>query len=232
MLPIYVPATSPDSWRQFLKDPEKHWKTGYSARTLAHSWHDADGMPSEIATMLATSDGNALTQLQPLLVAPEWKTPIAGKGEPPHSDVFVLAKALDNQLVTMTIEGKVDESFGTNNQAVRDWKLAGNDDNRRIRLDFLLDKLSLAEHLADDLAYQLIQRTASAVVEAERFNAKYAIMIVHSFSPTHSNWRVFHGFAQAFGKDIKVGELVEISRYKDIPIYIGWAQGDPRYLRM
>ena len=30
--------------------------------------------------------------------------------------------------------------------------------------------------------YQLLHRTASAIIEAERFNANHALMLVHSFS--------------------------------------------------
>jgi len=28
---------SPDDWKALLADPEKHWRTGFSTRTLAHA---------------------------------------------------------------------------------------------------------------------------------------------------------------------------------------------------
>ena len=40
---IYIPAKSPGDWARLLADPVKHWRTGYSARTLACSWQNADG---------------------------------------------------------------------------------------------------------------------------------------------------------------------------------------------
>jgi hypothetical protein len=43
---ICLPATAPDQWAQFLAEPVKHWRTGYSARTLAYSWQAADGFPN------------------------------------------------------------------------------------------------------------------------------------------------------------------------------------------
>jgi len=226
---IYIPSSSADDWKGFLKDPEKHWKIGYSARALAHCWTDADGLPGEIADLLATSDEPALQKVEPLLIIPELITPVAGKGEPPHSDVFVLGKASDKALVSITIEGKVKESFG-NNHSVATWKQKGNIENRAQRLSFLLEKLALSETKADDVVYQLVQRTASAVVEAGRFNAKYAVMIVQSFSLKDSHYEQFEKFVNAFNKSPKIGELVEISTYNDIRIFVGWARGNEKYL--
>ena len=230
MARIYIPATNPDDWRQFLKDPDKHWKTGYSARTLAHCWHDADGWPAEINAIFIQSDVAAFQQAEPLLVIPELITPIAGSGEYPHSDVFVLAKTSDGQLVSITIEGKVNEPFGTRNEPVHNWKRSGDEANRRTRLEFLLRKIALSETQADNAPYQLIQRTASAVVEAERYNARYAVMLVHSFSPTHSNYDAYRTFLSAFGIDAEPGQLVELSRFDGIRIFTGWSQGHERYL--
>lgn len=232
MTRIYIPATGPDDWQQFLKDPVKHWRTGYSARTLAHSWHNAINWPAEIQQIFAAGPALSLRDTQPLLIIPEKITPVDGRGESPHSDVFVLAKAADGQLVSITVEGKVDEQFGSGNQNVSAWKNEGNVANRRVRLDQLLDKIQLAESRADLVAYQLIQRTASAVIEAETFNARYAVMLVHSFNPTHANFSAFEALASAYGQGIRAGQLVEVSSYRDIRLFIGWAQGDPIYLSM
>lgn len=232
MAPIYVPASSPDDWQRFLKNPVKHWRMGYSARTLANSWHDANPWPIEIQQLFAAAPISALQAVRPLLIIPERITPIAGAGEPPHSDVFVLAKATDGELVSITIEGKVDEQFGNGNQSVSAWKNQVNIGNRRNRLEQLLDKAQLTEQQADPIAYQLIQRTASAVIEAEIFNARYAVMLVHSFSQTHANFPAFEAIAAAYGISIQLGQLAEAARYRKIRLLIGWAQGDARYLSM
>lgn len=232
MAHIYVPATSPDDWQRFLKDPVKHWRTGYSAKTLAYSWHSAVEWPREVQQLFAVVPALSLRDTKPLLIIPEKITPVAGAGEPPHSDVFVLAKAADGQLVSITVEGKVDEQFGNGNQTVSAWKNDGNVANRRVRLDQLLDKIQLAETRADSVAYQLIQRMASAVIEAETYNARYAVMVVHSFSPTHANFASFAAFASAYGVATGPGNLIEVAQYRDIRLFIGWAQGDPIYLSM
>ena len=44
----YVPSGGPLAWRDFLADPHKQWRTGYSAKALAHSWEAQDGLPPEV----------------------------------------------------------------------------------------------------------------------------------------------------------------------------------------
>lgn len=75
---ILVPSTGPASWRAFLAD-EKHWKTGYSAKSLAYCWSEAEGLPTEIAAALDTSP--LFTPRELLLAIPEHKVSLAGGGE-------------------------------------------------------------------------------------------------------------------------------------------------------
>ena len=76
MSTILVSSTGAAAWQQLLADPEKHWATGYSARTLAHYWEDADGFPSEVSRVLAQHP--SLAGAVPLLILPEWKVPLPG----------------------------------------------------------------------------------------------------------------------------------------------------------
>ncbi|GLR45977.1 hypothetical protein GCM10007880_64950 [Mesorhizobium amorphae] len=104
MSQIYVPSSGPDSWQAFLADPAKHWRMGYSARTLAHSWEKAKGLPPEIAAMF---DKPA----ELLAAFPEHKVRLAGGGRDSQSDVFALIR-FGEQTCAATIEGKVKEPFG------------------------------------------------------------------------------------------------------------------------
>ncbi len=70
---IYIPARSPDDWAQLLADPVKHWRTGYSARTLAFSWQSAGGFPAEVQE--AFSQNEHLNDIQLLLAIPEHNSP-------------------------------------------------------------------------------------------------------------------------------------------------------------
>jgi len=38
---FYVPSKGLGFWKAFLAEPEKQWKTGYSARALAYCWEEA-----------------------------------------------------------------------------------------------------------------------------------------------------------------------------------------------
>jgi len=67
--------SGPSDWQTLLADPVKHWKTGYSARTLAHCWEAADGFPSEIAQALSQTADPLLANLTRLLAVPEFKVP-------------------------------------------------------------------------------------------------------------------------------------------------------------
>jgi hypothetical protein len=83
---IYVPARSADDWIQLLADPVKHWRTGYSARTLAHSWQDAGGLPKEVKEAFATNE--YLAGIQLLLALPEHQVPLVGGLRPSQNDIW------------------------------------------------------------------------------------------------------------------------------------------------
>ena len=51
---IFIPTNSAEQWAQFLAEPVKHWQKGFSARTLAYSWQEAQGFPEEVVAVLGT----------------------------------------------------------------------------------------------------------------------------------------------------------------------------------
>jgi len=68
MTKIYKPTRGADDWRDFLADPVLHWKTGYSAKSMAYAWEENSGMPPRIRQALNSAfDGEA----EPLVVIPE-----------------------------------------------------------------------------------------------------------------------------------------------------------------
>ena len=44
----------PEEVIPFLAKQERHWKRGYSAYELAHSWVNADDIPGQVREVLAT----------------------------------------------------------------------------------------------------------------------------------------------------------------------------------
>lgn len=220
---ILMPSPGPDAWKQFLADPDKQWRKGFSARTLAHCWEAAQGLPDEIASLLASGFGDGEPEL--LLAIPEHKVPLPGGSRESQNDVFALVRAGD-RTVSVAVEGKVDEPFGP---TVGDW-FSNPSDGKRERMAFLCETLGLTEPVPDDIHYQLLHRTASAVIEAQRFKTDMAAMVVHSFSLTRMWFDAFAMFVGLYGRDIEAGELVEVALPSGMPLFLGWASGDPAFL--
>ena len=86
------------------------------------------------------------------------------------------------------------------------------------RLAALCELLGL-EACPVDIRYQLLHRTAAAIIEAEKFDAKHVGMIVHSFSPTRRWFSEFSQFAILLGAGtaIQPDEPVIIERAPDAP---------------
>jgi hypothetical protein len=221
---IYVPTSSPDDWRKFLAEPEKQWRSGYSAKELAESWEAANGFPPELQRLFSTSENPALRELQLLLAIPEYQVDLPGGRRPSQNDLFVLAQAKDCHLASIMVEGKVSEPFG---ETLEFW-LRNASEGKRKRLHFLCDLLGLVNEPPLHIRYQLLHRTASAIIEAKRFNAQYAMAIVHSFSAEHKWFSDYQDFLSLFGVQGKVNELVELPISEGLRIFTGWVVGKPK----
>jgi hypothetical protein len=212
-----IPTTGPDSWRALLAEPDKHWKPGRSAWLLAHRWESAEGFPDEIGSALASSDAAALQGMEFLIGLPEWKTPLPGGSRPSQTDLLVLARNGTGSLVIIGVEGKVDEPFGP---TVNEWEAEATP-GRLTRLAFLCDRLGIDAESAGELRYQLLHRTVAAMLEAERFDADAAVMLVHSFDLERTGHDDYRRFLGACGAESS-GEL---SRIGSSSTFCGWVAG-------
>lgn len=224
---IYIPASSPDDWKRLLAKPEKHWRTGYSARAIANCWQTADDFPCEIAALFSSSGIGALNHVELLLAIPEHQVPLPPYGgHPSQNDLFALGKASDGSLVSITVEGKASEDF---DKTIGQW-MNPPTPGKTERLAFLQQKLGFVHTIPPETRYQLLHRLVSAVLEAERFNAKFAVMVVHSFSQKDEWFGDFQAFLSLFGANAQVGRLAHLTDRGGISVYSGWAQGDVRFL--
>ena len=220
---IYVPTRSAEDWKRLLADPELHCKIGRSARTLANCWQDADGFPSSFASALREAE----LDLELLLALPEHRVPLPGGSRPSQTDLFVLARDATGALVTIAVEGKAGEPFGP---VVSEW-LRDDQGGKAQRLAYLLETLGLTPDTPlGDLRYQLLHRTASAVIEAGRFNAAQAMMIVHAFGDDRGGFADFESFAQTLGIEPRRGHISLASTTSMVPLWLGWIDGEARYL--
>ncbi|SNR63894.1 hypothetical protein SAMN06265370_113119 [Puniceibacterium sediminis] len=189
----------------------------------AQSWEaaqisDPSGLPPEIAALLGS--GGALQ-----LAIPEHRVALPGAGADSQCDVFALVQAGEAS-VALTVEAKVDEAFGP---TIGTW-LAEDKDNKRERLAALCNWLGVSYPPPEPLRYQLFHRSAAAVAEARRFNRPVAAMVVQSFSPTHRWIEDFEAFALHLGVQAGLGRLGRTRLPDGIELWLGWAQGDARFL--
>ena len=200
---IYIPTQRPEDWQQFLAEPAKQWRTGYSAKSVAHSWEAADGLPPEIAGLFRDHSEFGEGGLELLAAFPEWKVPLPGGSRESQNNVFALVRCGD-ATVALMIEAKVAEPFGP---TLKEW-LSQPSEGKSLRLEHISDVLGLPSGLPNNVRYQLLHRTASAMIEAQRFGTSVAAMVVHSFSPERLWFNDYLDFCRLFGVQPQIGELV------------------------
>lgn len=197
--------------------PKRHWRCSRSALLIAKSWGEAKGFPQSVKVTFSSMD--ALRDLEFLCGFPEHKVSLPGGNRPSQNDLFILAKNTNNQLVSMTVEGKVSEPFG---QYVCDWLGNNPSCGKRKRLRYLAEQLGVESNDLGKIRYQLLHRTASAIIEAERFGAPIAVMLVHSFSSKGEGFKDYNAFAKLLGEKECVNNVIRIDRKACPDLYFAW----------
>lgn len=220
---IVIPSDSAVDWKRFLAK-EYHWRAGYSAMSLAQSWESAHpSLPPEVSAALASSGDPLLAEPALVLAVPEYQIDLPGGTRPSQTDVLALVRT-SSALAAVAVEGKVDEAFGPTLGERR----ADPSPGVKQRIEWLQDRLGLA-NVPDTIRYQLLHRTASAIIAAEQFDASAAVMLVHSFSPTGKWFDDFAAFARLYGIDASVGSVSRVQVPGDTPLFLGWCKGDDRF---
>ena len=218
-------TTGPEDWRQVLADPQKHWKTGYSAKALAYCWEEARGFPSEVLKVLSEAKSPDLKDLEILQGLVEHTTSIPGRGRASQTDLLVKASSVKCQVI-IAVEGKVEEGF---DETVLEWN-PYNSINKTARIKGLCDRVNLVAEDVMDIKYQLLHRTASALIEAERFGASTAVMLVHSFSQEDEHLEDYQAFVELFGTTGDVDTVSYAGNKNGIELYLAWVRGEERFL--
>lgn len=223
-------TAGPEDWQYGLADP-KHWKTGHSAKALAYSWEYAGGFPEEVEEVLSDSQ---FSKAELLIAFPEYRTPLPGGRRQSQTDLLVLAE-VRGELLAVAVEGKVREDFGP---TVQEWLGDSPSRGKRSRLKFLAQKLGIADLDSRELRhirYQLLHRTAAAVIEAERFNARYAVMLVHSFSQEDEHFEDYQDFLNLLGiagDDVSPNSVTPVGNGGGIDLFLAWVRGNAQFLKV
>lgn len=223
---FFMPAKQPDDWRRGLADKDKHWKVGHSAYALAYSWQNArEQFPERV---LHVFKNTPFEDASMLLGLPEHEVSLDGVGKGSQNDLFVLARLTTGELASITVEGKV--STDKFDPPLSKW--FDGSANKIKRLDDVLNHCGLTRDIPDITRYQLIHRTAAAVKKALQFNAKYALMLVHSFSQSDEHFDEYEAFADLYGvPNVSVGQMVKLATVQGVDLYTVWVRGDHRYLQ-
>lgn len=215
---IHVPLLRPEDVIPHLGKGELHWRDGYSAKAVCESWFDANDIPLSVRQVLDSADEYQGSELIDAWLERCTHLPW-GRGNPTQTDLLAVL-AVGKKLAVLAIEAKVRESFGP---YVRDW-LAEGGNNRAERLHGLCDLLNLSTEPASALRYQLLHRTAAAVLEARRYRAGHAAMVVQSFCPDCTGLSDFQIFAQAMGYGhVDVDSISPPKRLGSVELRIGWS---------
>ncbi|MGQ7890619.1 DUF6946 family protein [Paenibacillus sp. WC2504] len=215
MKTFYFATGNLDDWKKHMANPERQWKKGYSAYELANVWTQTNGFPDRVQELLDDSQFKTTTIL---FAFPEYQVYLNNQRAPSQNDIFILGK-LNQDLVIMMVEGKVEEPFG---KTVKDW-LHESSEGKRQRLTFLKETLQITDSKSlDNIRYQLLHRTASALIEAKKLNANKAIVLVHSFSATSSWIGDYHNFLKLFNLHGECNQLSRNVLINGVELYFGW----------
>ncbi len=221
MIPrLHVPVLEPEDVVRHLGKQEMHWKEGRSAHALATAWFGANAFPPRVAAVLGSHPDFASAELIDAFV--ERQVDLGSEGRPSQTDLLAVA-GIGNDLAILAVEAKAGEGFG---DPTGQW-LDGSA-GKRARLDGLCPMLGLTREAALPLRYQLLHRSASALIEARRYRASRAALLVHSFSGDEPGFADFAAFVAAVGFDgARPDTLLGPVDLEGTKLYAGWVQDRP-----
>jgi len=224
MKKVFVPTRSGSDWQRLLAKPELHWKKGASAMTAAAAWEAAGNrLPPEITALFERTNDPLLTNQRLLAAIPEWEVELKGGTTSSHTDVLALCRN-DKGLCVIGVEAKVLEDFGPLVGEKRKTPSQGQSD----RLAYLHSLLQV-DHFEDGIRYQLLHRTASALLTAREFHARAAVMLVQAFECPADRKRDFLAFTEVMAAD-RIADGIYLARRFDAPnLYLAWCDGDRRF---
>ncbi|MGE3495036.1 MAG: hypothetical protein AB7N73_10090 [Gemmatimonadales bacterium] len=211
-------------WRAGLADPHLHWKRGRSAWELAVSWEGVRtterGMPPEVAAAFDRNEQLADPRL--LLGIVEHRVELDTAKTPSQNDLWCMIRTASG-LASVAVEGKAGEDF---DRPLSLW-MGRESATKRARLEFLVETLGAAWPPASDLRYQLFHRTASAILEARRWDVPNAVMLVQSFGESTTSWSDYSAFATYLGLHASRGEISGPVPVGKTSLFLGWVDSAP-----
>lgn len=223
---LFIPTMGPSDWRRLLADPERHWVKGRSALELAVSWEGARrsprGLPAPVAKLLDSYGSFSGATL--LFGIPEHQVSLKGGGHASQNDLWALLRGPVG-LISMAVEAKAGEAF---DKTIDEWLAAAKPKSGKpARLKQLREVLGVQTELPGTLRYQLLHRAASAVLEAERFAAPDALLLVQSFASDPNSVTAFSQFGGVLGCRCSTGMIVGGPTLGGVRLHLAWLDCGP-----
>jgi hypothetical protein len=214
------PLARPEDIIPFLARGEFQWRKSRSAYEAAHSWFGAHDLPQSVREVI---EGDSVFAGAKLIEAFfEKETDLDTFGRPSQTDVLALLR-LKSGLGVLGIEAKVDETFGP---LISEWR--DGSPGKEQRLSGLAIRVGFDPGIVEKLRYQLLHRTAATLIEAERYGACDAAMIIQSFDPNHAWFDEFRLFSEAMSLALdKPGKLSPALEIGGIRLRLGWVADRP-----
>src|SRR5439155_16884029 len=119
----------------------------------------------------------------------------------------------------IAVEGKAREPFGP---LVSEWN---DTSGKQERLADLCLQLGLDASTVGGLHYQLLHRTVSALLEAGRYGAREALMLVHSFDADDTSLDAYQAFAAGLGLTNAAANAITSSTVRgEVKLRLGWVK--------
>ena len=194
--------------------------------TAAAAWEVAgDALPPEISHLLEASREPLLLNQRLLVALPEWQVSLPGGITTSNTDVLAVCRN-DLGLCILGVEAKVLEDFGPLLADKRAEASSGQDE----RLAFLHSLLGI-EKFDDSIRYQLVHRTASALLTAREFHAAVAVMLVHAFDTPDSSRLDFEAFRIALNALEVAPHVYKVESFNRPALCLAWCDGDAKTFR-
>jgi hypothetical protein len=221
IMKIAVPLRKPEDVIPHLGSPT-HWKQGRSAKSLADAWFEANDFPARVRSVLEQDP--ALDGIELIDAWLERCTDLRdGRATASQTDLLAVT-GVGPHLAIIAVEGKVTESF---DKLVAEW-LADGSEGKRQRLLGLCELLRLDAATVGQLRYQFFHRTAAVILEARRYRARKAILLIHSFCPMATGLSDYIQFGRSLGFEyLERDRISEPREVGGIVLQLAWVSDQP-----
>lgn len=212
--PDGTPITRWEEWTRPKRDYQ--WKEGRSAMELAKSWfrNGTPAPPQELLDLLNSHDRTK--EIRFASGSPEKVTRLPERGEGRNHDLALIGYT-DAEQVTVCIEAKADEPFGSDsvldyyNKAMKK-RTSGISTRAPERIEALLAMVdpgvSVYESRWKDIRYQLITALCGTILQTIEDASSLGVLVIHEFRTSLTDERKMHDNHQEVGKFFKNIETI------------------------